>query len=699
MTRARVLILVGIVFLILALGAGAGAWFYLYGPNKIDAAELVPGDTLFYATIPNAATIATGYQTSQLKQLVDSPNSQPVSDTIVNAIGQKNIDLLNAFLPNLSGQSFFAVTHYDSNHPEQIGLVAGMKPKAGMASFDTFITQLKTTWPDILKQGTTGTGSVAGVDYQWLKGPGASDKICVANVHGWIVTTWGEASLQDWIERFRKTSATPSLAQNADYQKSVARIGSAPMTLFYLNYHAALDLVKTQLSKTNPGSVDYLTKKFASIGGLAVGTAFENGEIVDRFSCLIPHQAQVDAGMASGPCPFDTLKFTSTNTKFYWATNIDWQQYAKNVEEQQSQPGAANPFIGAIVRFVQAWAQGAGVDIHKNILDTLGPEISIQAEWADDKTYPEVGLFVKIAKPDDFKPTIDAIIATARKKYPLDAVITELNSNGQTFAALKFVQPLPFVPTITETGPYFGIFSSEALAAGSFARDDATTLPHDTDFTRQIGDRRNGAAQILFIDTPHLADRAYRTAMPYISLLSMFNKQLATLLQGKTLPPDLTWLAPMETWSFVMTPDDDGVQAYSVSGIGNQGILLAGTAGGAFTLAQSMGMLPKVPSSFSQPTAPPPTFNVSPAVTPAPAVAPASSTVTPTPDATTNSSTNTVTVPAVNSLPDASTPASASTNSAPPAPEIPPASTTNTDSSPATNSTTTPATPDATKTQ
>jgi hypothetical protein len=702
MTRARVLILLGIVFLILILGVGAGAWWYLYGPNKVDAAELVPSDTLFYATIPNAATIATGYQTSQLKQLVDSPNTKPLSDSIVTAIGQKNIDLFNAFLPNLSGQSFFAVTHFDSNHPEQTGLIAGLKPKAGMGSFDAFIAQLKTSYPDFLKQGTTGMGNVAGVDYQWLKGPGATDKICVAQVSGWIITTWGEASLQDWIERFHKKSATPSLAQNTDYQKSVTRVGNAPMTLLYVNYHAALDILQKQFAKTNSKGSDYLAKKFAAIGGMAIGTDFENGEIVDRFSCLIPHQAQVDAGMASAPCPFETLKFTGPATRLYWAASVDWQQYAKNIQDQENQSGMPNPIIEGVVRVAQNWAQGAGIDLHHNILDALGPEVSVQMEWNDDKTYPEIGLFVKIAKPDDFKPTIDALIATARKTYALSAVITELNANGQTFSALKFIQAQPFVPTITETGPYFGVFSSENLAVGSYSRDDSSNLTHNADFTRQIGDKRNGAAQISFIDTPKLADRAYRMAMPYVSLMSLFNKQLAAMLQGKTLPPDLTWLAPMGTWSFVMTPDDAGIQAYSVSGIGNQGILLAGTAGGAMTLAQSLGMLPKFGLNRANPAPPAP---VAPTPTPGPANSqtPSGSAATPLPDTTTSAPPAALAPPGTNAAPaapDSSVPSAPSTNSATPAPEmVPPASSTNTDSTPSTNSSPTPASPDATKTQ
>jgi len=662
MTRSRILALVG-VLLILVLGGAAGAWWYLFGPVAVDAAELVPADTIFYATIPNAATIATSYQTSQLKQLVDSPNAKPAIDAIVNVIGQKNIDVLNAFLPNLSGQSFFAITHFDSDKLVQTGIIAGLKPKAGMGSFDAFIAKLKETWPDILKQGSTGTGNVAGVDYQWIKGPGASDKICVAQVNGWIITAWGEATLQDWIERFHKKSATPSLKQNADYQKALAGVGKDSMTLLYVNYHSVFDLLQKQIAKTNPSSSDYLAKRFGTVGGMALGTRFEDGQIVDRFSCLIPKQAQIDSGMAATPCTFETLKFTGPSTSLYWAFNANWQQYIKNLQEQPSMSPTPNPMMAAIAPALQAWAKAAGVDLQHNIIDALGDEVSLQVEWEENQTYPEVGLLVKIAKPDDFKPALAAFIEAVRQTYLNSAVMTELNAKGETLAALTFIQAAPITPTVTETvsatEPYFGIFTTKALAVKAFTREESATLTSNSNFKSQIGDKRNGASQLMFVDTPHLLDHAYRTAVPYLSLASMFNKDLAAMLQGKQLPPDLTWLAPIGTWSFVMTPDAESIRGYSISGIGNQGILMAFGVGGAFAAAQSMGVIPKMTGAPKTPAT-----SGTPAPTPAPVPAPT------VPASDTTTATPAPVVPDANApLPQATTPDSTPATNTSPTPD------------------------------
>ena len=604
----RSLLLPGIALILLLLGLGAGARWYLFGANKVDAAELVPANTVLFATIPNGATVLEGYQTSKLKTLLDSPNARPLYDAIVNVIGQKNVDLIETFLPNLSGQSFIAVTRFDYDKPEQIGLIAAMKPKAGTGDFGAFLDKIKTTWPDLLKQGATGTGTVAGVDYQWLQGPGAPDKICVAQVDGWIVTSWGEASLQDWVERFRKQSTTSSLAEDIGYRKALARVGDDPMTLVYVNYHSVMAILQEQMAKTNPAAGDYLARKLDILGGAALATRFENGEIVDRFSLLIPRPAQLDAGMDADPCPFETLKFTGPNTRFYWASSINWKQYYKNLKEQSKQSATVNPMANYLLTFLQTWKQGMGLDVQQNIVDALGPEFSVQAEWSPDTTYPEVGLFVKLDKPDDFKPTITAIIESVRKAYATSAVIKEINSNGQNFAALQFVQSSPISPTITEDGPYLGVFLTENQAVRSFQRDETIGLTHRADFNGQIGDRRNGASQIIFLDSPQLLDRAYQTAMPYLSLAGMFNKDLAALLKGRDLPADLTWLAPMGAWSCVMTPDEEGIQGYSVSGIGNQGIILAGALGGAAGVMQTMGLLPKpvvAPGTTSVPGTPP----------------------------------------------------------------------------------------------
>ena len=265
-----------------------------------------------------------------------------------------------------------------------------------------------------------------------------------------------------------------------------------------------------------------------------------------------------------------------------------------------------------------------------------------------------MGLFVKLNKPDDFQPTINAIIETVRKMTSSYAVIEELDSNGQKFAALKYVQSLPISPTITESGPYLGIFLTETHAVRAFQRDDSISLQHNPDFVRQIGDKRNGASQVIYLDTPSILSHAYSTAMPYISMASMFSKQLADALKGKNLPPDVNWLAPIGTWSCVTTSDNDGITCYSVSGMGNQAILIGGFAQAGIFTAQSMGFFPK----------PNPSAN-SPAAAPSNSVAPADSTTPP----STPPDTSTTNAPSANppmvSAPDTST------NSAPAAPDAP----------------------------
>jgi hypothetical protein len=279
---------------------------------------------------------------------------------------------------------------------------------------------------------------------------------------------------------------------------------------------------------------------------------------------------------------------------------------------------------------------------------------------------------VKIAKPDDFKPTITALIESTRKQYISSAVMAELNSNGQKLAALKFLQASPFSFTATEEGPYFGLFTTETLAVRSFSRDEAVGLPHIDGFKNEIGDKRNGAAQIAYVDTPLLLDRSYRTALPYVSLVSMFNKELAAFLQGKTLPNDLTWLAPMGPWSFVLTPDDQGFQGYSISGVGNQGIFLSFAGSSAFFAAESMGVIPKLPSVTQAPAAAPAPVPPPPPLAPtnAPSANPPSPTDTVPPAATSTPAPDTAPAPAtapVPAAPDASM--SPATNAPTPTPD------------------------------
>jgi Protein of unknown function (DUF3352) len=669
MSPQRLLLIVGAALLLFVCAIGGGIYWYLFSAPEIDSALLLPANTIAFASIPNGVNVAAGYQTSRLKTLIDSPNSKPLQDAIVSLIGQKNADLIQNFLPNLSGQSFIAVTHFDYDHPEQIGLIAALKPKAGLGDFDQFLEKLKATWPDVIRQGHTGSGDVAGVHYDWIQGPGAADKICVAHVGGWIVTTWGEASLQDWLERFQNKSTTPNLKSDPTYQKALTRLGENPTTLLYVNSRSLLNTAEQQLAKINPGAGDYLARTLVTPDGAAVATRFEGGEIVDHFSFLIPKSAQQQSGLSANPCSFETMKFTGGDTRFYWAGGVDWQQCFKKLKGESTSTSEHvnfNALGDSNTQFLVNWAHGAGLNIQQNIVDPLGSEASVQVEWSADATYPDIGLFIKLDKPADFKPTITAFIETMRKAYETSAVVKELNSNGQNFAVLQFIQTDLISPTITEDGPYLGVFLNANQAVRSFQRDGTIGLSHNAEFNRQTAGKLAAASQVFYLDAPHLLNRGYQTAMPYLSLVGMFDKNTAALLKGRQMPPDLDWLAPMGTWSCVITPQEEGLEGNSISGVGNQGILLAAASGGGVNFMQSIGWLPRtlLPSATSYVAGPPPAV-----APPAPASVPPDAATAPTtnaalvvsPDNSTNNAASSNAAPAspTNSPPDTNAPTSA----------------------------------------
>ena len=601
-------------FLAVILLLGLAAWYYLFGPNEMAGATLVPEDTVFYAAIPNGASIVAGYEGSQLKKLVDAPEAKPLIDQVTARIGAQNLALLQEFAPNLSGQSFIAVTHFDATHPAQVGLIAAFKAKAGMGNFDKFVTDLRTAYPRFFAQGTTGKSQVGGLDYEWIQGPGASDKICVARTRGWIVTTWGEAPLLDWWLRLQKKGSGPSLAQNRDYVKSQERVGTGAEARIFFNSQALMGPIVQKLAGGQPARSDYFAKRLEAAGTVSLGSSFEHGEITDRFSMMNAGDKRPETGWSATPCDFDTLKFTSPDTRFYYASSVDFPTLWANWQEQAALSAAA-PAPMSWVENVKNWAQSHHLDLQRNVIGPLGHEISLQAEWSADNSYPDVGAMVKVDRPDDFKPTIAALLDTLRQRFALSAVVNEINSNGQNFATLKFVRNLPVSPTMTEDGPYFGIFLTENHAVRALKRDLSVGLANNPNFQRQIGDRRKGASAIVFFDSPQLLDRAYQTALPYVPLAAMVNPAVARVLQGGNLPANLSWLAPMGTWAYILTPDAGGFKASSSSGIGNQGIFLGGALGAGAVFLSPFFHHEAAPAS--NPASPAPTVTPMPSPTPA----------------------------------------------------------------------------------
>ena len=338
MSRQRFLLLLGIAFLLLLAALGGGAWWYLFGTNEIESAELVPANTIFFASIPNAATLLEGYQTSQAKTLLESPNLQSAARLAREpARAKKCRPASRDFAPNLSGQSFLAVTHFDYDHPEKVGLIAAMKPKAGLGDFGTFVEKIKAAWPDVIKQGKTGTGTRgrrrvpvdpgprrAGQRFAWRRStagssrPGARPRCRIGS------------------SGTRAGPAPPVSRRIINYVKAIGSVGDAPMTLLYINYHLVIDILQQADARRRIRS-RAITWRRSSRPSAARRWArgLRSGEIVDRFSLIFPaSRRRSRLAWASGRVAFDTLKFTGPDTRFYWASTINWKQYAKNLRDQ-----------------------------------------------------------------------------------------------------------------------------------------------------------------------------------------------------------------------------------------------------------------------------------------------------------------------------------------------------------------------------
>ena len=618
MTRTRLSLVLGACLILVVAGLVGSGWWYLFGANEIESSDLVPADAIAFASIPNAAPILLGYKASQLKTVIDDPNAQPLIDLALGVIGPKNAEIFKALAPCLSGQSFIAVTKYVPGQPEQVGLIAAMHPKYGVGDFDAFITKVQATWPEEMKKATMGKGEVGGYAYQWIKGPSAANKICVLRTGGWIVTAWGEAPLQDWVERYTKKSTTPNLTTNAAYQKALSGFGNMALARLYVNSAAVQDIVSK--AESQPHTVPFTVEKEAQpfLPG-SQGSWFQGGKIADRYIYPSSSRPLAETGLGETVCPLETLNFASTDNRLYWGASVDWPKLVKYLETFDGYSTPEKLIAANLLNYVRTTCQKEGVDFDKDVVSTLGSEVSVQVEWGPDTTYPEIGFFTKVEKPDVLQPIVAKMVNRIRLAHIQTAVLRELNDDGRKYAVLRFIQPSIFTPTITENGPYLGLFTSQQHAVRAFNHDTRHDLFHNDDFKRQIGDKPKTASQLMFLQTPPVLDRTYRIALPYLSLASMFSKEAGELLKGKKLPDDLTWITPIGSWSCVVTPNADGETVDSISGIGNQGNLLALALATGIPMAQSMGYLSK---DWSKPPPPLPDAASTPPPTPAPAPAP-----------------------------------------------------------------------------
>lgn len=612
-------IALGLLVVVLLLLAGGGGWWWWTHRAGPTAADYLPENTFLFFHVPNADATRKAYATSHLKKLVQSEEITSLWGLIWKEATDKAkpedmaktkdaTDLWQLFERNLTGEAFLAITQVDFQNPGNIRFVAGVLPKQGLSDIPPLVARIKQLSATSMKDAKSGKGNHGGVDFEWVDLDNKA-KLYFGAVGSWEIVAIGEPAFFDFIDRYQAKGKTPgSLAQGTSYKKVLSRLPGRQDAVAYVGFDAIKPVLLKMLSSQPQFKSDgpLLQKVWAQIQGFGWGGKFEDGRIRETIVSLMPKATRPDLGKTYDPCAYKTLPMTSNQTYVYMSQNFDFRKYWDYSLGLYTE---TNPEIAAMMKQAPEWAKSQGLDFNKNLLDALGPEFAMLLDWPGDALVPDFALIIEVAKPTDFKPTVDYLVNALTPLLAMDPNGGKIEDGKVGDYALKTYRSPKLAmisPTLIVSGDKFGFVLTQSGAKRMLTGNGDNSLVKEPAFKTVGGDTRAGTFSLAYINFGGLVDRAYLTAKPYMSLAAMMSPEMQKLLGSGKMPDKLSFTGELGSWLTLSSIDDDGATVRSVSNIGNLPLVAVGASAVTVAALQQNKLKPArhaAPASSSEPTA------------------------------------------------------------------------------------------------
>jgi hypothetical protein len=592
----------GLAILLLFILIGGGTWWWWTHPAPLTAASYLPGNTVLYVSVPDASATRKAYELSHLKKVIASPELGSLWTVLWGEVSRQarpedkqNIDkaakVWELFDRNLTGEIFLAVTAVDFEQPDKVGFVAGLRPKQGLGDIAPLIEQLKKDAAEALKDAKNGKSTHEGVEYEWWDIDGKI-KVCLAAVGPWEVLAVNETALFDFIDRLHSKGKTPgALADATAYKSVLARMKGRQDIITYIGIDSFQDkLVKLLESKGgNKNSAAGLKKIYSQFTGFGWGVRFEDGRIRESIVTLMPKATRPDLGKFYEPCAFKNLDMAGPQTYLYVGQSIDVPKYWNYVRDLYKD---TTPQAAEAMNQVTEYAKAQGLDFDKNVLNALGNEFALLIDWPDDALFPDVALVIDVARPDDLKPTIAAILKNLDPLVASGMVPMTLSDSKAGSYDLKVVRTkqAPMIsPSLIVSGDKFGIFLTESGAKRLLEHKNGSPLAKEALFTSLGGDDLKGVESLAYVNLGGLIDRTYLATKPFVGMAAAFSPDLQKILGDSKLPNKLSFTGDLGGSLLRTRVDDKGSTAICISNAGNLPIVAAVASGATIAALQKLG--------------------------------------------------------------------------------------------------------------
>jgi hypothetical protein len=581
---------VGLLVLLLLGAAGGGIYWWVFLRSAPNVARYLPADTLFLARIPNPPATWLKYDQSNLKKVLESDEIKGVFGYLTflftRELKEKQLseevkrwqEIAGLLGEAFNGEAFIAFPQAGWTKANPVNVLAGMKPTLNAPKFEEFIqktiAEFKKIWPEL----QAGSGQAGGVTYEWAEIQPGQPRICYAKIKGWYVVSVGESAVQDFLNRVAgSVPLETSLEKNEAYHQVLRQLGGKVDGYAYINTGLVLKGLVGLMAKEYPAQqtdLMMLVKQYAGLNVVGAGATFEGVDLKDHWVVAWPKAQRPPTG-AYEVCEYKTLSATSKDTLIYSGQNLDWtamyDYLLKSYQEGQ-------PQMAQMLNSLEARAALVGLDLKKNVLGPLGPELSFQLDWPAEAPFPSGGMMVEIKNRPDFEPTAEWLIRSGKLAAAAYGGAAQSAIDKNVLLTIKIPTMPAWSPTLVVGEKYLGLFATETGAKRLVVPPaPIETLPYDDTFKLLAESRQSGSCSMIYCHTPRLVQKTYAATKPFLPLF-LANLKEKNPLKGRPLPEALTFIDWAGPTLLVTRSSDDWIEAEAISGVGNQFVPLV-TAG------------------------------------------------------------------------------------------------------------------------
>lgn len=577
--------------------------------------ELIPDSVLGFIWIPDESATRERLATTPYHTLIIHPDSlrlfnlaherlqKALQPTFEKYPATKELHaLLIEALPALyranNGESFQALTAIQPATQDGIQLIGGLRPKGNgiqalqetFAKFKAYYEKHIATLPFLQENNnaiTQGTSSHEGTAYQWLeiKIDAFSIRLCMAQYKDWYLYSISEAPLKAFIDALNGNPLTsPAIASHAALKEKLTQ-KPLPESIAYVDNSRLITTMVDYIINLLPAANESDAESFIASIKKALNdqkhyaqynttdlsiTRIENNLIHDHFTSIAADEeaGKMRQAIMAHPLKLETLPLTQPDSLIYGACTADIVALYDLFKKLYS----TDPNLSDAMNQLEQLPETVNLNLRKNILAPLGPEIGLALDWSESSIYPHLSIWIQIHDYEAFKPTAEAILTALREASTgMYAEKKETQHKDHTLITYNIPMVIGYTPTLVIGPKGIGLFPR--LEAGQQFLDGSKkeneTLSASPLFTTRIIDSVQSfkTNTIGYAHVSRLAQRAYSALAPWIMMAGgvIFPEEIKSFFRANPLPKDIRFTESLGEWTFLYYPDDKQENTYHFS--------------------------------------------------------------------------------------------------------------------------------------